>query len=703
MKNSSSLPLNECRILKKNLIINRLHILFNAIAIIALFYYRATTLLHIIKTNEIPLLPYVVVCFSEIVLTFIWILRRPARWRPVKRTVYPERLPEDEKLPPVDVFICTADPSKEPAFGVMNTVVSAMALDYPADKLAVYLSDDGGSYVTLDAMREAWKFGKWWVPFCKKYNLKIRCPQAYFQSGGNEIGAEEIEIKKRYDEFKENLEKNSKNASSSVSRDHPPTIEVMNQEDMPFLVYVAREKRPAHPHHFKGGALNVLLRVSAMISNAPYFIVLDCDHYCNDPTSARQAMCFYFDSSISQKLAWVQFPQKFHNASQHDIYGSRLHAIWREGLGLDGIKGPSIYGCNFYMSREAIYGTEKIHKGTVNLFFFDVDLNHLKKSFGSSNEFIKSIYKSYKPNVSRGEKVGYAYFSVVEDSITSLDLHCKGWISVFVDPSRPCFLGSATTNLNDMLVQQTRWAFGLMQIGLSKYCPLLYGIGRMSIFQCLAYTAHCMGDTLYVFPFYGLGFIPQICLLHNIPLYPKVSDPFFIVFAFIFLASLLKHAQEVLSYGDSFMEVLYELRAWMMKSTSSCLYATLNAVLDRIGLHEADFSLTNKAGDDEQARLFEKGLYDFQVSPLLLVPCCSLYILNLVSFIIGLAVIFQSQKANEMFIQAFIPFFVIIVNYQWLDGMIFRKDKGRIAPSVTLLSTAISSIILSLGYLFLIY
>jgi hypothetical protein len=29
--------------------------------------------------------------------------------------------------------------------------------------------------------------------------------------------------------------------------------------EMPLLVYVSREKRPSHPHHFKAGALNVLV------------------------------------------------------------------------------------------------------------------------------------------------------------------------------------------------------------------------------------------------------------------------------------------------------------------------------------------------------------------------------------------------------------------------------------------------------------
>lgn len=43
---------------------------------------------------------------------------------------------------------------------------------------------------------------------------------------------------------------------------------LMNLEsgEMPLLVYVAREKRPSHPHNFKVGALNVLVRNSLPLS-----------------------------------------------------------------------------------------------------------------------------------------------------------------------------------------------------------------------------------------------------------------------------------------------------------------------------------------------------------------------------------------------------------------------------------------------------
>jgi len=85
-------------------------------------------------------------------------------------------------LPPVDIFICTADPIKEPPLTVINTVLSALALDYPVGKLSCYVSDDGGSLVTFYALLEASRFAKIWLPFCDKYSIQDRCPEAYFSN-----------------------------------------------------------------------------------------------------------------------------------------------------------------------------------------------------------------------------------------------------------------------------------------------------------------------------------------------------------------------------------------------------------------------------------------------------------------------------------------------------------------------------------------
>jgi hypothetical protein len=86
----------------------------------------------------------------------------------------------EKALPGIDKFVCAADPMIEPPSMVINTVLSVMAYDYPPEKLSVYLSDDGGSDLTFYAMVEASRFSKIWLPFCNKFKVEPRSPQAYF-------------------------------------------------------------------------------------------------------------------------------------------------------------------------------------------------------------------------------------------------------------------------------------------------------------------------------------------------------------------------------------------------------------------------------------------------------------------------------------------------------------------------------------------
>lgn len=195
----ATLSLHTCTVQQPRAIINRIHIFFHFIAIIGLLYYRISNIFY--GDGNVPVLAWGLMTTAELIFTFLWFLTQAFRWRPVARTIYPENLPGDEELPGVDVFICTADPTKEPTIEVMNTVLSAMALDYPPDKLAVYLSDDGGATSTLDAITEACSFAKSWLPFCRKYGIKTRCPEAYFSKFGDD------ERLLRNDEFKAEEEK----------------------------------------------------------------------------------------------------------------------------------------------------------------------------------------------------------------------------------------------------------------------------------------------------------------------------------------------------------------------------------------------------------------------------------------------------------------------------------------------------------------
>lgn len=83
-------------------------------------------------------------------------------------------------MPGVDIFVCTANHTIEPPSLVINTILSVMAYDYPSDKLAVYLSDDGGSDLMFYALFEASHFSKHWIPFCKKFRVETMSPAAYF-------------------------------------------------------------------------------------------------------------------------------------------------------------------------------------------------------------------------------------------------------------------------------------------------------------------------------------------------------------------------------------------------------------------------------------------------------------------------------------------------------------------------------------------
>ncbi|XP_004495306.1 cellulose synthase-like protein E1 [Cicer arietinum] len=723
-----TLPLNATHVNNSFIFTNRLHILLHSIALCFLLYYRFSFLFH---NSQTPLLlPYLLLFSSEIILSFLWILDQSFRWHPITRTVFPERLPENDQLPHIDVFICTADPTKEPTLDVVNTVLSAMALDYPPQKLHVYLSDDGGSNITLNAMKEGLKFAKWWIPFCVRYRVLCRCPEAYFNDSENDSAdfcgdvdffAYKRMIKEKYEALKEGLMRvkedhdHSGDTNGVTGQNHPSIVEVIEengsgeieQVKLPLLVYVSREKKPSHPHHFKAGALNALYRVSGVISNSPYILVLDCDMFCSEPASARQALCFHLDPKISPSLAFVQFPQKFHNISKNDIYDSQHRATYKVlWQGMDGLKGPLLSGTGFYIKRESLYGNYKNK---------DTDFE-LQEYVGTSNEFIKSLKQkdstnlvtvgselpvqetlllascNYETGTKWGKEVGFLYGTVCEDVHTGIRLNCNGWNSVYCDPPKPQFLGNSTTNLNDLLIQGTRWSSGLLENGFTKFCPLINCPLRMYLPHRLS-LSYITCFPLYCLPLWCFAIVPQLCLLSGIPLYPKVSEPSFFIFAYIYVSALTKLLVEVLSTGGTFRSWIIEQRMWMMRSISVHLYGLLDCLMKEFGLREASFLPTNKVKDEEQTMLYEMDKYDFRTSNMFLVPMVTLVTINIFCFIGGIYRVLSLGELDKMFIQLFLVAYIIVVNYPIIEGIVIRKDKGRISHSVVAISNVLATII----------
>jgi hypothetical protein len=66
----------------------------------------------------------------------------------------------------------------------------------------------------------------------------------------------------------------------------------------------------------------VQMRVSAVLTNAPYLLNLDCDHYINNSKAIREAMCFMMDPTVGKKVCYVQFPQRFDGIDRNDRYAN---------------------------------------------------------------------------------------------------------------------------------------------------------------------------------------------------------------------------------------------------------------------------------------------------------------------------------------------------------------------------------------------
>ncbi|CAI0394651.1 unnamed protein product [Linum tenue] len=336
-----------------------------------------------------------IVC--EIWFAFSWILDQFPKWFPIDRETYLDRLSlryeregEPNMLAPVDVFVCTVDPMKEPPLVTANTLLSILAVDYPVEKLSCYLSDDGASMCTFEAMSETAEFARKWVPFCKRHSIEPRAPEFYFSLKVDYLKdkvhpnfvKERRAMKREYEEFKVRVNAIVSKAQKvpaegwimqdgtpwpgNNTKDHPGMIQVflghsggydVEGNELPRLVYVSREKRPGFSHHKKAGAMNAMVRVSAVLTNAPFMLNLDCDHYINNSKAVREAMCFLMDIQTGKKICYVQFPQRFDGIDRNDRYANRNTVFFDINMkGLDGIQGPVYVGTGCVFRRQALYG-----------------------------------------------------------------------------------------------------------------------------------------------------------------------------------------------------------------------------------------------------------------------------------------------------------------------------------------------------------
>ncbi|KAK6919666.1 Cellulose synthase [Dillenia turbinata] len=293
---------------------------------------------------------------------------------------------------------------------------------------------------------------------------------------------------------------------------------------LPCLIYVSKEKRPGFEHHKKAGAMNALVRVSAVVSNAPYLLPVDCVHYINNSKALREAMCFMMDPTFGKKVYDIKNKkgkanEKKQKRMKNKEASKQIHAL--ENI-KEGGEGKST-------EQTRLPSPEKLEKkfGQSPVFVASTLLENggvppEASSVSLLKEAIHVISCGYEDKTKWGKEVGWIYGSVTEDILTGFKMHCHGWRSVYCIPKRPTFKGSTPINLSDCLHQVLHWALGSVEIFLSKHCLIWYGYGgglkwleRFSYINSVVYPWTSILLIVYCT-------LPAICLLTGKFIVPEV-------------------------------------------------------------------------------------------------------------------------------------------------------------------------------------
>ncbi|KAA8533476.1 hypothetical protein F0562_031090 [Nyssa sinensis] len=683
-----------------------------------------------------------VVC--ELWFAFSWVLDQLPKLCPINRSTDLNVLKEKfetpslnnptgkSDLPGIDIFVSTADPEKEPPLVTANTILSILAADYPVEKLACYVSDDGGALLTFEAMAEAASFANMWVPFCRKHDIEPRNPESYFNLKRdpykNKVRPDFVKdrrrVKREYDEFKVRInglpdsirrrsdayhareeikamkqqrQKTDDEPVESVKipkatwmadgthwpgtwmnpapehskGDHAGIIQVMlkppsdeplrgTADDtrlidltdvdirLPLLVYVSREKRPGYDHNKKAGAMNALVRASAIMSNGPFILNLDCDHYIYNSQAMREGMCFMMDRG-GDRICYVQFPQRVQCMSEPGCLFRRI-ALYGFDPPRSKEHHPGCCSCCFARRKKhaTVANTPEENRALRmgDSDNEDMNLSLAPKKFGNSTFLIDSIPVAefqgrpladhpavkngrppgaltiprelldastvaeaisviscwYEDKTEWGQRVGWIYGSVTEDVVTGYRMHNRGWKSVYCVTKRDAFRGTAPINLTDRLHQRIAY----LNVGIYPFT---------SIFLIV----YC--------------FLPALSLFSGQFIVQTLNVTFLLYLLIITVTLCLLAVLEVKWSGIALEEWWRNEQFWLIGGTSAHLAAVLQGLLKVIAGIEISFTLTSKSGGDDEDDEFAD-LYLVKWTSLM-IPPITIMMTNLIAIAVG--------------------------------------------------------------------
>ena len=440
-------------------------------------------------------------------------------WRPLVRQVRSlnqlmPSLPAAD-WPTVDVFIACYN---EPTALVRETAQAALNIQYPANKLRVYVLDDGNT-PEMRAMAEQLCLQDLGTPEQRRYAQELQAQrqqliehQQTLEASYAALNSNTVELPSIIERLTTLLSPQRRTLAQQTSDAIAQTQQSIQHNELALANlsrcrYIARPKPTDRPHHAKAGNINYALFSGQ--TKGEFILTLDADHVPK-PEFLQRVLPYFFKYDLHKgtyernNIAFVQTPQRFHNLPSDDPFCHQASLFYGPiQQGKDGSNSAFYTGTNAVLRREALIAT---------------GLQNFSQAYALDSDRLKEF-----------ELIGaLSSCSITEDMNTAMRIHAAGWQSVYHNETLA--VGLAPDDLSATLKQRLRWAQGTIQVlqvenpltkpGLSFWQRLQYFQTMYSYFSGFSTLVFLVCPLIYFFTgivpvdTFGLDF-----LLHFIPAY----------------------------------------------------------------------------------------------------------------------------------------------------------------------------------------
>ncbi len=408
-----------------------------ALAIVARYVYWRTTSTIPPITELQNFIPGIILYVAEMYSVLVLLMSLFVVIDPVDRARAPQLAPE--RLPTVDVLVPSYN---ESADILVMTLASAKAMDYPAEKLAVYLLDDGATEERLASADETVR-GK---ALARQQELMALCERLGVQ----------------YLARANNANAKAGNLNAALPRIHGELVVVFDADHAP--------------------ARDFLMETVGFFSQDPKLFLVQTPHFFLNPDPLERNLQF------SDKVS-----------SESDQFYGLVQ------------RGMDKWNATFFCGSAAV-----LRRSALN----DVG--------------------------------GFSGISITEDCETALELHARGWTSIYV--SKPMIAGLQPETYSSFIRQRSRWAQGMMQIFMLKHTPFKRGL---TLAQRICY---CSSQIFWLFPYSRLIFTisPLLYLFFGLQIFDSSGYEFAAYTIVYVLVNALIQSMVFGNYRWPWMSELYE-------------------------------------------------------------------------------------------------------------------------------------------------